>query len=205
MKRKLLTALTCGTLLMSMAACSSNEKTATESKPKQEEKVQEKPKAQSIQKQQKDSYVVSEEDLSKAAQSIGEIKNEQNINDMMIHMSLQKLTFNGNNLHVPGTREIGRFQMTKENIQYLKNNLNVIHNDERQKYEAILNKWYDENFESAVEDYREILSLRLGKEQSVDKSKLAKKTDSDEKEFILHFFGQEGLNIHNKEWKQGEL
>lgn len=36
-------------------------------------------------------------------------------------------------------------------------------------------------------------------------SKLAKKTDSDEKEFILHFFGQEGLDIHNKEWKQGEL
>ncbi|MGQ7062391.1 DUF6241 domain-containing protein, partial [Bacillus cereus group sp. BceL175] len=23
--------------------------------------------------------------------------------------------------------------------------------------------------------------------------------------FILHFFGQEGLDIHNKEWKQGEL
>lgn len=51
---------------------------------------------------------------------IGEIHNEQTINDMMIHMSIQKLTFNGNNLHVPGTRDVGRFQMTKENIQYLK-------------------------------------------------------------------------------------
>ncbi|WP_242274793.1 stress protein [Bacillus cereus group sp. BfR-BA-01310] len=38
MKRKLLTALTCSALLMGMAACSSNEKTATESKPKQEAK-----------------------------------------------------------------------------------------------------------------------------------------------------------------------
>lgn len=199
MKRKLLKALTCGTLLMSMAACSSNEKTATESKPKQEEKVQEKPKVQTIQKQQKDIYVVSKDDLSKAAQSIGEIQNEQTINDMMIHMSFQKLTFNGNNLHVSGTRDVGRFQMTKENIQYLKNNLNVINNDERQKYESILNKWYDGNFESAVEDYREILYLRFGKKQSVEVSKLAKKTDSDEKEFILHFFGQEGLDIHNKE------
>ncbi|MGH0600428.1 DUF6241 domain-containing protein [Bacillus mycoides] len=205
MKRKLLKALTCGTLLMSMAACSSNEKTATESKPKQEEKVQEKPKVQTIQKQQKDIYVVSKDDLSKAAQSIGEIQNEQTINDMMIHMSFQKLTFNGNNLHVSGTRDVGRFQMTKENIQYLKNNLNVINNDERQKYESILNKWYDGNFESAVEDYREILYLRFGKKQSVEVSKLAKKTDSDEKEFILHFFGQEGLDIHNKEWKHGEL
>ncbi|MEI4803628.1 DUF6241 domain-containing protein [Bacillus sp. FJAT-51639] len=172
---------------------------------KAEEKVQEKPKVQTIQKQQKDSYVVSNDDLSKAAQSIGEIQNEQTINDMMIHMSFQKLTFNGNNLHVPGTRNVGRFQMTKENIQYLKNNLNVINNDERPKYESILNKWYDGNFESAVEDYREILYLRFGKKQSAEGSNLAKKTDSDEKEFILHFFGQEGLDIHNKEWKQGKL
>ncbi|PEP22052.1 stress protein [Bacillus wiedmannii] len=38
MKHKLLTVLTCSALLMGMAACSSNDKTATESKPKQEEK-----------------------------------------------------------------------------------------------------------------------------------------------------------------------
>lgn len=38
MKRKLLTALACSALLMGMAACSSNDKTATESKPKQEAK-----------------------------------------------------------------------------------------------------------------------------------------------------------------------
>ncbi|WP_433775603.1 stress protein [Bacillus wiedmannii] len=38
MKRKLLTALACSALLMGMAACSSNDKTANESKPKQEEK-----------------------------------------------------------------------------------------------------------------------------------------------------------------------
>ncbi|PFL71970.1 stress protein [Bacillus anthracis] len=38
MKRKLLTALACSALLMGMAACSSNEKTTTESKPKQEAK-----------------------------------------------------------------------------------------------------------------------------------------------------------------------
>ncbi|EEM49164.1 DUF6241 domain-containing protein [Bacillus cereus] len=205
MNRKLLTVLTCGTLFMGMAACSSNEKTTTESKPKQEEKVQEKSKVQTIQKQQKDSYVVSEDELSKAAQSIGEIQNEQTINDMMIHMSLQKLTFNGNNLHVSGTRDVGRWQMTKENIQYLKNNLNVINNDERPKYESILNKWYDGEFESVVKDFEEIHYLRSGKKQSMEGSKLAKKTDSDEKEFILHFFGQEGLDIHNKEWKQGEL
>lgn len=94
MKRKLLTALACSVLIMGIAACSSNDKTATESKPKQEEKVQ------AIQKQPKDSYVVSADDLSKAAKLIGEIQNEQIINDMMIHMSIQKLTFNGNNLHV---------------------------------------------------------------------------------------------------------
>ncbi|MGE7863068.1 DUF6241 domain-containing protein [Bacillus mobilis] len=199
MKRELLTALACSVLFMGMAACSSNDKAATESKPKQEEKVQ------TIQKQPNDSYVVSADDLSKAAKSIGEIQNEQIINDMMIHMSLQKLTFNGNNLHVPGTRDVGRFQMTKENIQYLKNNLHVINDDERQKYESLLNKWYDGDFESVVKDFEEIHYLRSGKKKSMEGFKLAKKTDSDEKEFILHFFGQEGVDIHNKEWKHGEL
>ncbi|MFB6732308.1 DUF6241 domain-containing protein [Bacillus mobilis] len=199
MKRKALTALACSALLMGMAACSSNDKTANESKAKQEEKVQ------TIQKQPKDSYVVSADDLSKAARLIGEIHNEQTINDMMIHMSIQKLTFNGNNLHVPGTRDVGRFQMTKENIQYLKNNLHVINDDKRQKYESLLNKWYDGDFESVVKDFEEIHYLRSGKKKSMEVFKLAKKTDSDEKEFILHFFGQEGLDIHNKEWKHGEL
>ncbi|HDR7675888.1 DUF6241 domain-containing protein [Bacillus wiedmannii] len=199
MKRKLLTALACSVLIMGMAACNSNDKTATESKPKQEEKVQ------AIQKQPKDGYVVSADDLSKAAKSIGEIQNEQTINDVMIHMSLQKLTFNGNNLHVPGTRDVGRFQMTKANIQYLKTNLHVINDDERQKYESLLNKWYDGDFESVVKDFEEIHYLRSGKKKSMEGFKLAKKTDSDEKEFILHFFGQEGVDIHNKEWKDGEL
>nr|WP_242218681.1 DUF6241 domain-containing protein [Bacillus cereus group sp. BfR-BA-01380] len=175
--------------------------TLTYNDKKIEEKVQEKPKAQTIQKQQKDSYVVSNDDLSKAAQSIGEIKNEQTINDMMINMSFQKLTFDKNNLHVRGTRDVGRVQMTKENIQYLKNNLNVSNDDKRPKYESILNKWYNGNFESAVEDFLEIRYLRLGKKVSAEEFKLAKKTDSDEKEYILHFFGQEGLDIHNKEWK----
>ncbi|PEA55122.1 hypothetical protein CON64_09595 [Bacillus pseudomycoides] len=179
--------------------------TLTYNDKKIEEKVQEKPKVQTIQKQQKDSYVVSNDDLSKAAQSIGEIQNEQTINDMMIHMYFQKLTFHGNNLHVRGTRDVGRVQMTKENIQYLKKNINVINNDERPKYESILNKWYNGNFESAVEDFIEIRYLRLGKKVSAEEFKLTKKTDSDEKEYILHFFGQEGLDIHKKEWKQGEL
>lgn len=38
MKRKLLTTLACSALLLGMAACSSNDKTANESKPKQEAK-----------------------------------------------------------------------------------------------------------------------------------------------------------------------
>ena len=62
MNRKLLMVLTCGTLLMGMVACSSNEKTTTEPKPKQEEKVQENRKFKPF-KSKKDSYVVSEDEL----------------------------------------------------------------------------------------------------------------------------------------------
>lgn len=153
---------------------------------------------QSIQSVKKITYVVSDEELSKAAKSIGEVTDEQTLNYRMMEMSFQKITFNGDNLHIPGTRNPGRVQMTKENIQYLKNNLNVINNDERLKYESILNKWYDGNFESVVEDFKELRYLLWGDNSSL---KPVKKTDSDEKEYILHFFGQEGLDIHNKEWK----
>lgn len=47
--------------------------------------------------------------------------------------------------------------MIKRKHSILKNNLNVINNDERPKYESILNKWYDGNFESAVEDFRKFI------------------------------------------------
>ena len=57
----------------------------------------------------------------------------------------------------------------------LKNNLNVINNDERPKYESILNKWYDGEFESVVKDFEEIHYLRSGKKKSMEGSKLAKK------------------------------
>lgn len=57
----------------------------------------------------------------------------------------------------------------------LKNNLNIINNNERPKYESILNKWYDGKFESAVEDFREIHYLRSGTKQIMEGSKLAKK------------------------------
>ncbi len=77
--------------------------------------------------------------------------------------------------------------MTKENIQYLKNNLNVINNDERPKYESILNKWYDGEFESVVKDFEEIHYLRSGKKKSMEGSKLAKKPDSDEKRIYSPF------------------
>lgn len=56
-------------ILHSALACSSNEKTTTELKPKQEEKVKEKPKVQTIQKQPKDSYIISEDDLSNQCHS----------------------------------------------------------------------------------------------------------------------------------------
>lgn len=157
------------------------------------------PNDQSIQGVKKTDYVVSDEELSKAAKSIGEVTDEQTLNYRMMEMLFQKITFNGDNLHIPHTRNPGRVQMTKENIQYLKNNLNVINNDERLKYESILNKWYDGNFESVVKDFKELRYLLWGEDNSTLKP--VKKTDSDEKEYILHFFGQEGLDIHNKEWK----
>ncbi|MEW9578989.1 DUF6241 domain-containing protein [Bacillus toyonensis] len=153
---------------------------------------------QKVQKNKKSDYVVSSEELSRAAKSIGEIKDEQTLNHKMMEMSFQKITFDGDNFKVPNVHNPGRVQVTKENIQYLKNNLNVVNDEERIEYESILNEWYNGNFKSVVEHFKKLRYLLWE-----DKSVLApvKKTNSDEKEYILHFFGQDGLDIHNKEWK----
>ncbi|MFD3449398.1 DUF6241 domain-containing protein [Microbacteriaceae bacterium 4G12] len=158
---------------------------------------------QAAPKAQKSTYVICNAELAKAAQSVGEITDEQTLNFRMMEMSFQKITFKGNNLRIPGTRNPNRVQMTKENIQYIKNNLHVINDERRPDYESILNEWYDGNFKAAVEDFYEIQDLRRGpRSEPRTKSEFdpVLKTDSDEKEYILHFFGQEGLDIHNKQW-----
>ncbi|EOA3903269.1 DUF6241 domain-containing protein [Bacillus cytotoxicus] len=154
--------------------------------------------ARKVQKKQSSNYVVSNEELSRAAKVIGEIKDEQTLNHKMMEMLFQKLTFDNDNFKVPNVLHPKRIQMTKENIQYLKNNLDIINDDdEKNEYKSILNKWYNGDFKSVVEDFKKLRYLLWGDKALTP----AKKTDKDEKEYILHFFGQEGLDIHNKQWK----
>ncbi|WP_040207105.1 DUF6241 domain-containing protein [Neobacillus jeddahensis] len=150
-------------------------------------------------------YIVSKEELKKAEKAIGAIKDEKSLNLKMMEMAFQKVSFKGeDNFNVPGTIVLERIQVTKENIQYLKNNLSVVSGEKKQQYESILNKWYNGNFNSITDDFRNIRILLLGKENmnmSSDIMNPTKKTSIDEKTYILKFFGQNGLNLNNLEWK----
>ncbi len=77
-----------------MAACSSNEETTTEPKPKQEEQVQENRKLNRISKQQKKLCSKWKMTVSKQHSSDSvKIQHRANYKWYEIHMSLQKLTF----------------------------------------------------------------------------------------------------------------
>lgn len=149
-------------------------------------------------------YIVSKEGLKKAEKAIGAIKDEKSLNLKMTEMALQKVSFKGeDNFNVPGTIVRERIQVTKENIQYLKNNLSVVSGEKKQQYKSILNKWYNGNFNSITDDFRNIRILLLGKENMDMSSAIMnpiKKTSIDEKTYILKFFGQSGLNLNNLEW-----
>lgn len=149
-------------------------------------------------------YIVSKEGLKKAEKAIGAIKDEKSLNLKMTEMALQKVSFKGeDNFNVPGTIVRVRIQVTKENIQYLKNNLSVVSGEKKQQYKSILNKWYNGNFNSITDDFRNIRILLLGKENMDMSSAIMnpiKKTSIDEKTYILKFFGQSGLNLNNLEW-----
>lgn len=170
---------------------------STSAKSKEDTKVQDSKDPQQ--------YIVSKDGLKKAKKTIGAIKDEKSLNLKMMEMAFQKVSFKGDgNFNVPGTIVPERIQVTKENIQYLKNNLSVVSGEKKQQYESILNKWYNGNFNSITDDFRNIRILLLGKENMDMSSAImnpTKKTSIDEKTFILKFFGQNGLNTNNLEWK----
>ncbi|WP_028402400.1 DUF6241 domain-containing protein [Ectobacillus panaciterrae] len=148
----------------------------------------------------KSSYVVTNEQLDKAARDVGAILDEKTLYFRMMEMIFQKITINENNLVIPNTRNPGRVQMTKENIQYLKNQIAIVGGEKKERYNAVLDKWYNEDFDTVIEDYKEIYNLYYGKSMKTN-LRFTKKTDNDERDYVIQFFGQEGLNIHNEEWE----
>ncbi|MBK5345815.1 hypothetical protein JFU18_29020 [Bacillus sp. TH22] len=98
MKRKLLTALTCSALLMGMAACSSNEKTTTESKSSEPAYKKEETKSKeklAFQDMTTDQY----------------LKNYNKIKDELAGQGIQILPFN---LELEESTKTHRFYYTKE-------------------------------------------------------------------------------------------
>ncbi|MGG3451792.1 DUF6241 domain-containing protein [Domibacillus aminovorans] len=138
-------------------------------------------------------YTVSADDLAKSAKEIGEIKDEDTLNSIMGHMSLQKVNF-GDEQFTPRAidpNSINRIQMTKENITYLKQSLGSIDisrntSTDGYDYESILNRWLEGNFDNITKEVEFLLGLYNNGVYTGDK--ITKKSEAEEQEYISHFF-----------------
>ncbi|CAM3629924.1 DUF6241 domain-containing protein [Mesobacillus zeae] len=146
------------------------------------------------------SYKVSDEELSQAAKEIGEINDEKMLFTRMMEMTFQKLEWKDHKFQIPGTIVEKRIQMTKGNIQYIKERTKSIEVTENKEH--ILDKWTTGDFNSIEKDFREIRdSLSPGNDKYNPENGPAKRAEESEKEYIQHFFGDDGLEQHNKQWK----
>ncbi|MCP3765081.1 DUF6241 domain-containing protein [Domibacillus sp. A3M-37] len=138
-------------------------------------------------------HPVSADDLAKSVKEIGEIKDEDTLNSIMEHMSLQKVNIGDEQFTPKGIdpNSINRIQMTKENITYLKQSLGSIDisrntSTDGYDYESILNKWLEGNFDNITKEFEFLLGLYNNGVYTGDE--VTKKSEAEEKEYISHFF-----------------
>ena len=119
----------------------------------------------------------------------------------MITMVLQKLEFKGEeNYRIPGTVEnIKRIQFDRANLQFLKNKAVELNASER--YQKILDKWLKGDFSTIENDYLSIRSIKGGSLLPSESPVLKVRTAEEEKRYIEHFFGKEGLQVNNRDWQ----
>lgn len=155
------------------------------------------------------SYIISNEERAKAEKEIGEVNDESTLIVTMMYMCFQKVKIGDNNLTVPGIdNDFPHPQITKGNIAYLQEALETIEISRNYKQEGydvkrILNRWMNGKFDDIVNEF-EFLRISFSYPNHTDNSnnsmKLAQKNKREEKEYILHYFGDEGMVIHKKEW-----
>lgn len=154
-------------------------------------------------------YSLSEEERNQAAKEMGEeefkeelakddFKDEFWIASSIMSMSLQKIELMENeNFEIKGTKVRYRPQITKQNIAFLKEKVESIESDP--VLEKILNKWSQGNFDAVDKDFIEARNILTGQDKH-DGFGVSKRSFEREKEYIKHFYGDEGLKIHKEQW-----
>lgn len=154
-------------------------------------------------------YSLSEEERKQAAKEMGEeefkeeLANEEFddeywIASSIMSMSLQKIELDENeNFEILGTKPRYRPQITKQNIAFLKEKVESIESDP--VLEEILNKWSQGNFDNIDKDFIEARNIVTGHDKH-DGYKIKKRSEEEEERYIKHFYGVEGLKIHEEQW-----
>ncbi|MDQ1143917.1 cytoskeletal protein RodZ [Bacillus sp. SORGH_AS 510] len=148
---------------------------------------------------------VSQAEVDRAASNFNQMKNFETNDDFfyysMITMALQKLEFKGEeNYRIPATSEnIKRIQINRANLQYLKNKAVELHASE--PYQEILEKWLNGDFSAIENDYLSIRNIKGDPTQQSESPVLKVRTAEEEKKYIEHFFGSEGLQVDNRDWQ----
>ncbi|MCD4837575.1 DUF6241 domain-containing protein [Neobacillus sedimentimangrovi] len=138
-----------------------------------------------------------QEELEQAAKNVGEINNVKDLQNHLITLSLQKLEFKGEQYHkfIPqGTADVARIQVTKANLQYLHNQ--AVKLNAPAEFVKIIDKWKQGDFSDMLNDYALIREVK-----PEESAAIKMRTEEEEQEYIKHFFGDKGLEIHNRDWK----
>lgn len=140
-------------------------------------------------------YIASQDERNAAKKDIGEINDELTLIMRMIEMSLQKVNIGGEMYNPAGIApdSIQRIQMTKGNIDYLKQHIDTFEISRNTKrtgysYESILNRWLQGNFDNITNETEFLMSLTskpYGKNGDGD---ITEKTRVEEQQYIQRFF-----------------
>ena len=143
-------------------------------------------------------YSLSEEERIQASKEMGKIENEDWIASSIMSMALQKVELKENeNFEIKGTKVRYRPQITKQNIAFLKEKVESIESDP--VLEEILNKWSQGSFDDVDKDFIEARNILTGQDKH-DGFGVSKRSFEREKEYIKHFYGDEGLKIDEEQW-----
>ncbi|MED3687991.1 DUF6241 domain-containing protein [Peribacillus butanolivorans] len=145
-------------------------------------------------------YKLSSEELQKAQKEIGKVNNEEDVIFRMIVMTLQKVNFGGESEAPRGVdpNSFIRAQMTKGNIQYLKNQLDSIEISRLTKtdgYEKMLDKWAEGNFDQVDKDAESLVSFLSEPYGKYEGDKLGKKGFLQEENYVKKMFGENSLKF----------
>ncbi|RST72506.1 hypothetical protein D4T97_015725 [Siminovitchia acidinfaciens] len=142
-------------------------------------------------------YSLSEEARERIATEMGEIEDEEFLASNIMAMALQKVKLHENeNFEIAGTIIRHRPQITRENIAFLKEKAKTIDSDP--VLEEILNKWSQENFTDIDKDFMAAKNVLTGDDEYGYEIK--KRTFEKEEQYIMHFYGEEGLKKHKEQW-----